>query len=419
MSARIFYYLPQLARRLKSERAGKKVVFTNGCFDILHRGHVEYLNKAKLCGDILVLGLNSDDSVRRLKGPARPVATLADRAAILSALRMIDYIIPFSEDTPLKLIQAIRPDVLVKGADWSEKDIVGADVARSYGGKVVRVQLTPGRSTSSIIEKVRAVPQVYPMRARLPQPTLIVIPARYGSTRFPGKALATLDGKPIVQHVYERACQAALPDWKVVVATDDRRILKAAHGFGATAVMTSRTCKSGSDRCAETAQYFPAYPVVVNLQGDEPFQPSFNIRLAVRTLLSSACPVSTLAARCPVKDLQNPNVAKVAISKGRAIYFSRSPVPFYRDTQRSKAAKWFKHIGLYVFRRSFLVEFSKWRETPLEQAEKLEQLRILENGQSIAIAVTPHDSIGIDTPADLARARRMAQAERREVMELT
>lgn len=360
-----------------------------------------------MCGDILIVGLNSDNSVQRLKGPERPVVPLTDRSMVLAALQDIDYIVPFPEDTPIKLIQAIRPDVLVKGADWSEEEIAGADIVRSYGGHVERVRLTPGRSTTSLIEKIQAVQHVFHPQTREAPVAVVVIPARYGSTRFPGKALADLGGKPVIQHVYEKACQAARPGWKVVIATDDRRILKAARTFGAHAVMTARSCKSGSDRCAEVAHYFPAYSVVVNLQGDEPFQPPENISLAVDTLMASTYPVATLAALCPKKDLNNPNVAKVAISQDRAIFFSRRPIPFYRDEEESDQPELFKHIGLYVFRRSFLLEFSKWHETPLEKAEKLEQLRILENGHAIAIAVSPRDSIGIDTPADLARARRL------------
>lgn len=406
MAANIILYLPQLLRKLNPLRLHKKIVFTNGCFDILHRGHVEYLKKSKMCGDILIVGINSDSSVRRLKGPSRPVVPLTDRATVLAALEMIDYIIPFSDDSPLNLIRVIRPDVLVKGADWKESEIVGADVVKSYGGKVQRVQLTPGRSTSSLIDRIHSIEKPHHHQSLESIQPLVVIPARFGSTRFPGKALALLGGKTILQRVFEQAREAAAADWKIVVATDDRRILKTARSFGANAIMTSRSCTSGSDRCAQIAQLFPAHPVVVNLQGDEPFQSPENIRLAVRTLISSDAPAATLAARCPQKDLNNPNVAKVAISKGRAIYFSRSLIPFYRDQKRGAQMAIFKHIGLYVFRRSFLLEFSKWSETPLEQAEKLEQLRILENGYPIAVAITSHDSIGIDTPADLAKARR-------------
>lgn len=133
---------------------GRCVVFTNGCFDIVHRGHIEYLLKAKALGDILVIGLNSDRSVRNIKGDKRPIINENDRALLLASFYFVDYVILFDEDTPEKLIKAIKPDVLVKGADWGDDEIVGADFVRSYGGRVVRVELTKGYSTSAIIEKI-------------------------------------------------------------------------------------------------------------------------------------------------------------------------------------------------------------------------------------------------------------------------
>ena len=140
----------------KARRDGKKVVFTNGVFDILHRGHVEYLAKARSFGDLLIVGLNSDVSVRRIKGPKRPVQSQADRAAILLALRSVDYVVYFSEDTPEKLISIVRPDILVKGADYARHEIVGAKLVHSYGGKVRRVRLRTGRSTSGILSRLGA-----------------------------------------------------------------------------------------------------------------------------------------------------------------------------------------------------------------------------------------------------------------------
>ncbi len=137
-----------LGKRLRRE--GKKIVFTNGVFDILHRGHVDYLARARSFGDVLIVGLNSDRSVRRLKGPDRPLQPQRDRAAILLALRAVDYVVVFGEDTPARLIAQIRPDVLVKGADYRLDQIVGADFVKAYGGKVRRVRLTPGRSTSRL-----------------------------------------------------------------------------------------------------------------------------------------------------------------------------------------------------------------------------------------------------------------------------
>jgi rfaE bifunctional protein nucleotidyltransferase chain/domain len=142
------------ALRTRLRRAGKRVVFTNGVFDILHRGHVEYLAKARSCGDLLIVGLNTDASVRRLKGKGRPLQLQRDRATVLAALKAVDYVILFDEDTPAELIARIRPDILVKGADYRLSEIVGADLVRSYGGKVKRIRLTPGRSTSAIVRKL-------------------------------------------------------------------------------------------------------------------------------------------------------------------------------------------------------------------------------------------------------------------------
>ena len=141
-----------LANRLR--RDGKRVVFTNGVFDILHRGHVGYLAKAKAYGDVLIIGLNSDRSVRRLKGRLRPIQSQRDRAEVLLALRSVDYVVVFDEDTPDRLIEQVRPDVLVKGADYELTQIAGAGFVRSYGGKVRRVRLVPGRSTSKILRRM-------------------------------------------------------------------------------------------------------------------------------------------------------------------------------------------------------------------------------------------------------------------------
>ncbi len=145
----------QLVEHRKAlKRQGKKVVFTNGCFDIVHRGHVEYLAKARELGDALVVGVNSDDSVSRLKGPARPVVEEQDRAHVLAALAVVDFVCIFPEDTPLELIRALVPDVLVKGADWSIDAVVGKDVVEAAGGSVRTIEFLPNRSTSRIIEKI-------------------------------------------------------------------------------------------------------------------------------------------------------------------------------------------------------------------------------------------------------------------------
>lgn len=143
--------LNELSRLRKK---GKKVVFTNGCFDIIHAGHVRYLNKARSLGDVLVVGLNSDSSVRGIKGPSRPIVPQNERAEVLGALTPVDFVVVFNEPTPLKLIEAVKPDILAKGADWAARDIVGGAVVRKNGGKIRRITLAKGRSTTNIIRRV-------------------------------------------------------------------------------------------------------------------------------------------------------------------------------------------------------------------------------------------------------------------------
>ena len=143
---------------IKAEQEqGKKIVFTNGCFDILHRGHVTYLNQARDLGDLLIVGINSDESVKRLKGPERPVNMLEDRAYVLSALKSVDYVIPFEEDTPLDLINLIMPDILVKGGDYTIDRIVGAQEVLAHGGRVEIIPFVPGKSTSAIIDTIKTL----------------------------------------------------------------------------------------------------------------------------------------------------------------------------------------------------------------------------------------------------------------------
>ncbi len=223
-----------------------------------------------------------------------------------------------------------------------------------------------------------------------------VIPARYDSVRFPGKMLANRTGKPLVQHVYERALQAGLPA-RVLIATDDDRIASAVKSFGGEAVMTSRSHANGTSRIAEVAATLDA-PIFVNVQGDEPEMEPHNIDLAIQTLVEHPeCPVATVASPFDDdEDQSNPNVVKVVLdSKGRALYFSRAEIPFDRDRT---GVKRLKHIGLYVYRREFLAQYAKLPATPLERAEQLEQLRILENSFSIAVGIGASRSQGIDTP---------------------
>lgn len=147
---------PEAAAKLAVWRAGEaRIVFTNGVYDLLHRGHVEYLEEARALGDRLVVGVNTDASVRRLKGPSRPIVTLADRTAVLRALACVDLVVPFDDDTPLRLIEAVQPDVLVKGADYAVGDIVGREVVEGRGGLVTTIALREGLSTSTLVERIR------------------------------------------------------------------------------------------------------------------------------------------------------------------------------------------------------------------------------------------------------------------------
>lgn len=231
---------------------------------------------------------------------------------------------------------------------------------------------------------------------------IIVIPARYGSTRFPGKPLAGLWGKPLIQHVYERAGQSRLAS-RVIVATDDDRIAEAAKGFGAEVEMTRRDHPTGTDRVAEVAAKVEA-DLVINVQGDEPLIDPQAIDAAAEPLAADASiPMGTLC--CPLEetaDLANPNVVKVVFDQaGFALYFSRLPIPFVRD--RGGAAARYRHIGLYAYRRDFLLELAALPATPLEEAERLEQLRALEHGHRIRVVEVPSAWPGVDTPEDLER----------------
>lgn len=238
---------------------------------------------------------------------------------------------------------------------------------------------------------------------------VIVIPARYVSARFPGKALAELWGKPLIQHVYERARRARLAE-RVIVATDDGRIAAAARGFGAEVAMTSPDHPSGTDRVAEVARGTEC-DLVANVQGDEPLIEPGAIDAAIAPLAADgSIPMGTLC--CPVEavaELADPNVVKVVVDQeGFALYFSRLPIPFVRD--RRAGVVRYRHIGLYVYRRDFLLELAKLPPTPLEQAERLEQLRALEHGHRIRVVQVASAWPGVDTPGDLERVRGMGAA---------
>ena len=241
------------------------------------------------------------------------------------------------------------------------------------------------------------------VRSRVHGNILAVIPARYASSRFPGKALALLDSRTMLEHVYERVSMARYLG-SVIIATDDERIYREARRFGARVQMTRGDHVSGSDRVAEVASTFERVDLVVNIQGDEPLLDPAAIDAAVEAIADqSSVPMATLKKRIQdPREARDSNVVKVVTDlAGNALYFSRSPIPLARDGGEVIC---YKHIGLYVYRREFLLRYSSLPVGPLERAEKLEQLRALENGFVIRVAETRYDSMGVDTPEDLERA---------------
>ena len=237
-----------------------------------------------------------------------------------------------------------------------------------------------------------------------------IIPARYASQRLPAKPLADICGKPMIQHVYERTGRASSVE-RVVVATDDERIATVVREFKGDVMMTPANLQTGTDRIAWAAESLPGADIIINVQGDEPLIEPAMIDQAVRPLLEdSSILVGTLIRKIEHTDeLLNPGIVKVVIDQDcDALYFSRSPIPFGRDFPPDKwlhNSTYYKHIGLYVFRREFLNRFRSIPQTPLENAEKLEQLRVLENGYNIRCSITTFDSIPVDTAEDLERVR--------------
>ena len=233
----------------------------------------------------------------------------------------------------------------------------------------------------------------------------VIIPARYDSTRFPGKPLMRgPTGKPLIQYVWEAARRAEGVD-RVIIATDDERIEAAVQAFGGEAWMTAPVHPSGSDRCAEVARQLD-HDIVVNLQGDEPAIRPDMISQTLKLLDEDAeCVIATLACRIEDEsELADPNAVKVVVdASSRALYFSRSPIPHVRGSHsplRDAPLVHLVHVGIYAFRRQFLLEFSRLGAHPLEQAEKLEQLRALANGYRIKVGITPHRTAKVDTPED-------------------
>ena len=239
---------------------------------------------------------------------------------------------------------------------------------------------------------------------------MAIIPARYASTRLPAKPLADIGGRTMIEHVYRHAADARSVD-RVLVATDDDRIERAVNAFGGEARMTRPDHASGTDRLAEVAAGLDC-ELIVNVQGDEPLIAPEVIDAAVAAAADPAAAMSTL--RCPLADAdawRDPDVVKVAVDRaGYALFFSRAPIGLDRDAASATPAAVDRHIGLYVYRRTFLLALSRLEPTPLERAERLEQLRALEHGYRIMTTCIDGDPIGVDTPADLDRVRRRLAA---------
>jgi 3-deoxy-manno-octulosonate cytidylyltransferase (CMP-KDO synthetase) len=241
--------------------------------------------------------------------------------------------------------------------------------------------------------------------------TAAIIPSRYASTRLPGKPLLDIAGKPMIQRVCEAASQAKLVH-RVIVATDDRRIFDAVLGFGGEVVLTSVHHRSGTDRIAEVAEHLPC-DIVVNLQGDEPLMDPGLIDQVVQAVRDNP-DIYMASAQTPIRrieDRSNPNIVKVVTDcSGFALYFSRSPVPcIFGRGEADPGNPGFRHIGIYVYRKDFLMRLVGLPPSPLEGQERLEQLRVLENGYRIKLVTTDYDAPGVDTPEDLEKARKQLE----------
>lgn len=247
---------------------------------------------------------------------------------------------------------------------------------------------------------------------------IVVIPARYASTRFPGKPLAMLGGKPVIQHVYEKA-RSVMDD--VYVATDDERIFNAVKGFGGNAVMTRNDHKSGTDRVKEAADKIRQmsgadFDVVVNIQGDEPFIDGDQIKTLCRQFDDASTDIATLGKPFSTMDaVENPNSPKIVVANnGFALYFSRSVIPFVRGVDRNEwidKYPFLKHLGIYAYKSRVLDEITALPQSSLELAESLEQLRWLQNGYKIRVGKTDIETVGIDTPQDLKRAEEFLKQQ--------
>ena len=250
---------------------------------------------------------------------------------------------------------------------------------------------------------------------------IAIIPARFASTRFPGKPLALLHGKPIIQRVYEKVVN--LFD-ETFVATDDERISLAVKQFGGNVIMTSPNHKSGTDRCWEAISKISSdkYDVVINIQGDEPFVHPTQIQLLKDCFNNPNTQIATLVkpfdSDATLETLQNPNSPKVVIGTDmRALYFSRSVIPYIRGNEQSEwlhTHTFYKHLGLYAYKTEVLKEITQLQQSELEKAESLEQLRWLENGYHIQVGITNHETVGIDTPEDLIKAEAFLNTQKQQ-----
>lgn len=238
---------------------------------------------------------------------------------------------------------------------------------------------------------------------------LCVIPARYASTRLPGKPLALIAGKPMIQHVYERACLAKRPS-QVVVATDHDLVVQAVQNFGGQVLLTSPNHPTGTDRLAEVARTYPEVDIVINVQGDEPLiAPEVIDLLAAAFDDDPSLAMATLATVMDETEYDKPSAVKVVTDLyGHALYFSRSRIPFPRAAVTELPV--YKHIGIYAYRRDFLLTYAALQPTPLEQTESLEQLRALEHGYRLKVLITDFQSVGVDTPEDLELVNQLLTA---------
>lgn len=369
--------LENIIKREKEE--GKKIVFTNGCFDILHAGHLKCINEAKSAGDILIVGLNSDSSVRKLKGAQRPIMPQDERAQILANLRAVDYVVIFDELEPTSLIKRIAPHILVKGADYKLQEVKGAEFVQ----EVKLVPLIEGRSTTEIISKIKT------------QKAVAVIPARMASKRFFGKVLKDIYGKPMIQHVYERAKECKDLD-EVYIATEDEEIKEVASAFGAKVFLTKKGYETGTDRIVEILYKIDA-EIILNIQADEPLLHPEMLSTLIHGIGDDW--VCTLRYKLDESRKWDEDIVKVVCDRNNyALYFSRLPIPHNGAC--------YKHIGIYAYKKGALRFFSSCPKSALEEAERLEQLRFLENGIKIKVLDSPQDTISVDKEEDLEEVKK-------------